>query len=376
MFGAMRIGIMTGGGDCPGLNAVIRAVVLKAHANGWEVLGIEDATEGLIDLDYRSPNGNRWLTDRDVDGILTRGGTILGTSNHADPFHYVVRKDGQPVETDVSDKLVANYHELDLDALIAVGGDGSMRIADALCKKGLNIVGVPKTIDQDIGATDYTFGFTTAVQAATDAIDRLQDTAASHDRVMIMEVMGRNAGWIALHSAIAGGAHVCLIPEIPYHVEPVIKAIEQRRLAGHPFSIVIVAEGARPAGGQQSYIGERQPGSMPRLYGAGQNLAAVIQPHLKLDVRVTVLGHLQRGGSPVHFDRVLGTRFGVAAIECIEQRTFGHMVVLRTPDIEVVPIAEALAAPASVDPAGQLVHAAEAVGIEFGRGRPQAHPHI
>lgn len=362
----MKIGIMTGGGDCPGLNAVIRAVVIKARRNGWSVLGIEDATEGLIDLEYRSPHGNRWLTEREVEGILSRGGTILGTSNHSDPFRYVVARDGTKVETDVSDQVVANYHELGLDALVCVGGDGSMRIAQGLFEKGLRVVGVPKTIDQDIGATDYTFGFNTAVQAATDAIDRLQDTAASHDRVMIMEVMGRNAGWIALHTAIAGGAHVCLLPEIPYHLEPVVDAIKRRRHAGCPFSIIVVAEGAQPAGGEQSLLGERKLGEMPRLFGAAHKLAAALEPHLQLDVRVTVLGHLQRGGSPVHFDRVLGSRFGVAAVECIEAEQFGHMVVLRTPDVTTMPIADALAAPANVDPDGQLVSAARAIGIELG----------
>ncbi len=363
----MKIGVMTGGGDCPGLNAVIRAVVLKARANGWEVLGIEDATEGLINLDYRSPHGNRWLTERDVDGILTRGGTILGTSNRSDPFKYVVEKAGKLAETDVSDQLVANYNKLGLDALVSIGGDGSMRIAQQLGDKGLKIVGVPKTIDQDLGATDYTFGFNTAVQAATDGLDRLQDTAASHDRVMIMEVMGRDAGWIALHSAIAGGAHVCLIPELEYRVAPIVKAVEKRQAEGHPFSIVVVAEGAKPAGGEQSLIGERELGAMPKLFGAGQKLATALEPHLDLDVRVTVLGHLQRGGSPVHFDRVLGSRFGVKAVECIEQEQWGYVTVLRTPDIVAVPIAEALAASAHVDPNGQLVKSAEAVGIEFGR---------
>jgi len=364
----MKIGIMTGGGDCPGLNAVIRGVVLKALANGWEVLGIEDATEGLINLDYKSPHGNRMLGARDVEGILTRGGTILGTSNRSHPFKYVIERDGEKVETDISDQLVANYHKLGLDAVVSIGGDGSMDIAQQLGEKGMNMVGVPKTIDKDLAATDYTFGFNTAVQAATDGLDRLQDTAASHDRVMIMEVMGRGAGWIALHSAIAGGAHVCLLPEIPYKIQPVIDAIKKRQDNGAPFSIVVVAEGAKPADGQESLLGERALGEMPRLFGAGQRVAAAIQPHLDLDVRVTVLGHLQRGGSPTHFDRVLGSRFGVAAVECIEAKKFNHMVVLRTPNIVAIPIKDALAAPANVNPDGELVRSAESIGIEFGRG--------
>ncbi len=361
-----RIGILTGGGDCPGLNAVIRAVVLKARARGWRVLGIEDATNGLIDLNYRSPHGNRWLEPRDADGILPKGGTILGTSNKSDPFCYVVCRDGTAEEIDVSDRAVENYHALGLDALICVGGDGSMRIAQRLIDKGLRIVGVPKTIDQDLSCTDYTFGFNTAVQTTTDAIDRLQDTAESHDRVMILEVMGRNAGWIALSAAIAGGAHVCLIPEIPYKIEPVLATIGDRKRSGKPFSIVVISEGARPADGEQSFLGPRELGRMPKLFGAGYKLAAAIEPRLDMEVRVTVLGHLQRGGSPTQFDRILGTRFGAAAVDAIAQEKWGHMVSLRTPNVVVVPIAEAIAKPNNVDPHGQLVRAARDVGISFG----------
>jgi 6-phosphofructokinase 1 len=361
-----RIGIMTGGGDCPGLNAVIRAVVLKAHARGWKVLGIEDATEGLIDLDYRSPHGNLWLEPNDVEGILDKGGTILGTSNRSDPFHYVVKKDGKKVEVDVSDRVVENYRKLRLDALVSVGGDGSMEIAQRFVDKGLRVVGVPKTIDQDLGCTDYTFGFNTAVQTATDALDRLRDTAESHDRVMILEVMGRNAGWIGLFSAMAGGAHICLIPEIPYRLEPVIAAIRRRRDAGKPFSIVVVAEGAQPSGGEQSFAGPASLGAMPKLFGAAHKLATALEPNLQLDVRVTVLGHIQRGGTPTQFDRILGTRFGAAAIDAIAEGKFGHMVALHTPKIVTVPIPEAIANERRVEPGGQLVQAARDVGIDFG----------
>ncbi len=357
---------MTGGGDCPGLNAVIRAVVLKSLKLGWKVFGIEDATEGLIDLDYRSPFGNRWLGPEHVDQILTKGGTILGTSNRSDPFRYVVEQDGKKVETDVSDRLVANYKKLELDALISVGGDGSMKIAQQLGELGLRVVGVPKTIDQDLGATDYTFGFNTAVQTATNAIDRLQDTAASHDRVMMLEVMGRNAGWIALFAAMAGGAHVCLIPEIPYRIGPIVEAIKGRRKSGAPFSIVVVAEGAKPHEGEQSLAGPQELGAMPKLFGAAFKLAAALEPHLKLDVRVTVLGHIQRGGSPTQFDRILGTRFGAAAVDAVAAGKFGHMVALRTPTIELVPIDEALANERRVDPVGQLVQTAKDVDICFG----------
>jgi len=361
-----RIGIMTGGGDCPGLNAVIRAVVRKAHKRGWKVLGIEDATEGLIDLEYRSPYGNRWLDPEDVEDILTKGGTILGTSNHSDPFHYVVERDGKKVEVDVSDRVVENYNKLGLDALISVGGDGSMEIAQRFVDKGMRIVGVPKTIDQDLDCTDFTFGFNTAVQTATDALDRLRDTAASHDRVMVLEVMGRNAGWIALHAAIAGGAHICLIPEIPYRVDAILEAIRNRRTIGKPFSLMVIAEGAKPAGGEQSFAGPRELGAMPKLFGAGSKLASVLEPHLNSDLRVTVLGHVQRGGSPTQFDRILGTRFGTAAVDAIEQGKFGSMVALRTPDIVFVPIKDAIAKKRLIDPEGQLVRSAQDVGICFG----------
>jgi ATP-dependent phosphofructokinase / diphosphate-dependent phosphofructokinase len=361
-----RIGILTGGGDCPGLNAVIRAVVHGATARGWEVMGIEDATSGLVDLSYRSPHGNRLLTLRDVDDILVKGGTILGTSNRSDPFRFVVETDGEQVETDVSDRVVENYHTLGLDALISIGGDGSMDISNRLIAKGLKIVGVPKTIDRDLGATDTTFGFSTAVQTATECVDRIQDTAESHDRVMIVEVMGRHAGHIALHTAIAGGAHVCTIPEIPYRVEPIAAQIRKRRGEGHPFSVCVVAEGSRPVDGEEAYTGPREKGAMRRLLGAGARLAAALHDKVKLDVRVTVLGHLQRGGTPVQFDRILGTRFGVKAVELVEEGKFGYMAALRALDVVGVPLAEALVAQAFVDPQGQMVSAAKAVGICFG----------
>ncbi|MCA8920682.1 MAG: 6-phosphofructokinase [Planctomycetes bacterium] len=364
---AKRIGVMTGGGDCPGLNAVIRGVVHASKRRGWDVLGIEDATEGLVDLDFKKPHGNRWLTCQDVDRILGRGGTILGTSNRSDPFRYVVRgDDGSSREEDVSRKVVENYHKLGLDALVSIGGDGSMRIAQKFIEKGLKIVGVPKTIDQDLNGTDYTFGYHTAVQTVTDAIDRIQDTAESHDRIMVIEVMGRDAGWIALQAAIAGGAHACLIPEIPYHIDPVIDMITQRELIGHPFAVVIVAEGAKPMGGGQSFAGARQLGATQRLLGAGAKFAASIELQVSHEVRVLVLGHLQRGGSPNEFDRVLGTRYGVHAVQLIEDEKFGHMVSLRTPNMGSVPIAEAVKEPRLVDPKGQLVHAAREVGIVFG----------
>ncbi len=361
-----RIGILTAGGDCPGLNAVIRAVVRAATERRWDVLGVEDATHGLIDLDHHRPLGNHWLSLDDVEDILKRGGTILGTSNKSDPFHYVVERNGHRVEIDVSDRVMENYSAFGLDGMVWVGGDGSMRIAQRMGEKGMGIVGVPKTIDLDLGGTDYSFGFSTAVDTITNAVDRLQDTAESHDRVMIVEVMGRNAGFLALHGALAGGAHICLLPEVPYRIEPVLAKIRERCEDGHPYSIAIVAEGAAPAGGEPSYAGPAEPGSMPKLIGAGARLAAELSPHLDLDTRVTVLGHVQRGGSPNHFDRILATRFGVAAVEAIERGEFGHMVSLRTPDIVTVPIADAIAQPRRVDPAGSLAMAAKSVGIELG----------
>jgi 6-phosphofructokinase 1 len=361
-----RIGILTAGGDCPGLNAVIRAVVLAAQPRRWDVLGVEDATHGLIDLDYHRPLGNHWLTVDDVEDILARGGTILGTSNKSDPFHYVVELDGRRVETDASDRMMENYRALGLDGMIWVGGDGSMRIAQRMAEKGMHIVGVPKTIDLDLGGTDYSFGFSTAVETITSAVDRLQDTAESHDRVMIVEVMGRNAGFLALHGALAGGAHICLIPEVPYRIEPLLEKIRERCQGGVPYSIAIVAEGAAPQGGEPSWAGPRALGEMPKLLGAGARLAAELGPHLDLDLRVTVLGHVQRGGSPNQFDRILATRFGVAAVEAIERGEYGSMVSLRTPDIVTVPIAEAIAKTRRVEPGSGLLSAARSVGIELG----------
>jgi len=361
-----RIGIMTGGGDCPGLNAVIRAAVRTGIMRyGWEILGIEDACSGLIDLEYRSPHGNQWLSLDMVHDILPRGGTILGTSNRSHPFRYAVERDGETVEIDVSDKLVANYEKLGLEALISIGGDGSMDIAEGLSKKGIDIVGVPKTIDNDLSSTDVTFGFDTAVQIATEALDRIRDTAESHDRVMLVEVMGRHAGWIALHAGLAGGAHAILLPEIPYRLAPLAAKIKDRREHGKPFSVFVVAEGAKPAGGEASTI-PKLPGAMPRLFGAASRVAHELSQMVELDMRVTVLGHVQRGGSPTNFDRILGTRFGHAAAELVAAGDFGKMVSLRTPDIVTVPLAEAIGKPKRVDPHGQMVEAARALGVVFG----------
>ncbi|MBW1878041.1 MAG: ATP-dependent 6-phosphofructokinase [Deltaproteobacteria bacterium] len=363
-----RIGIMTGGGDCPGLNPVIRAAVTTAiRVYGWEVLGIEDAFSGMIDLDYRSPHGNQWLTVDTVHDILDRGGTILGTSNKSDPFHYVVERDGEKVETDIFDQVLDNFRKVGLDALISIGGDGSMRIARQAMARGLTrIVGVPKTIDNDLGATDYTFGFDSAVQVATEAIDRLRDTAESHDRVILVEVMGRDAGWIALHAGIAGGAQAILIPEIPYRLAPIADHIRQRRLDGHPYSIVVVAEGAKPGGGEVSTLGPRELGAMRRLFGAAARVAEGLGNLIELDIRFTVLGHVQRGGSPSNFDRILGTRFGEEAVHLLARGDFGKMVALRGTKIVAVPLDEAASQQKLVDPGGQIVRAARSLGIVFG----------
>jgi len=363
-----RVGIMTGGGDCPGLNPVIRAAVMTGiRQYGWEILGIEDAFCGLIDLDYSSPHGNRWLTERDVRDIHVKGGTILGTSNKSDPFNYAVERGGEMVEVDVFDKVKANFDTLGLDALISIGGDGSMRIAQQCIDRGMtNIVGVPKTIDNDLGATDYTFGFDTAVQVATDAIDRLRDTAESHDRVMLVEVMGRDAGFIALQAGLAGGAHAILLPEINYRVEAIADMVRERREAGMPFSIVVVSEGTKPAGGEVSTLGPREAGAMIKLFGAGQKVAAALSEHIELDCRVTVLGHIQRGGTPSNFDRVLGTRFGEAAAHLIAKGEFGQMVALRGLDIVPVSLKDAVGTEKRVDPDGQMVRTGRSMGVCFG----------
>lgn len=362
-----RVAICTGGGDCPGLNAVIRAVVrVGIEQHGWEILGVEDALHGLVDLGYRSPHGNLWLGLSDVRKILDRGGTILGTSNRSDPFHFVVKQgDGREREVDVSDKVMENFATLGLDALISIGGDGSMRIGLAFIEKGMNLVGVPKTIDNDLMCTDQTFGFDTAVNIATEALDRIRDTADSHDRVMLVEVMGRHAGWIALHAGIAGGADTILLPEIPYRAEAIAEVIDARRVKGKNYSVIVVAEGARPAGGHASELAKRL-GEMPRLMGAAHRVAIELEERVDADMRVTVLGHIQRGGSPSAFDRVLATRYGVAAAGLVARGEFGKMVALRGDDIVAVDVRDAVSAPKLVDPNAQIVSHAREVGVCFG----------
>ena len=358
-----RIAVSTGGGDCPGLNAVIRAVVKTAtNVYGWEVLGIETGFDGLVG---RGGAGVRPLTPRSVRGILPLGGTILGTSNRGNPFA-MANENGELV--DRSDEVVERLAELRIDALVTIGGDGSMRIAAQLQELGVGLVGVPKTIDNDLAATDVTFGYDSALHVATEAIDRLHTTAESHHRVMAVEVMGSNAGWIALEAGIAGGADVILIPEIPYHIDKIAEALIRRARAGSKFSIVVVSEGALPHGGAQTYR-QTAPGvhaGAPRLGGICDRLAEDISLACGAETRATVLGHLQRGGSPSPFDRVLGTRFGAAAVHLLARGGLGRMVALRGTEIVDVPIAEAIAEPKLVDTEGELVQTARSVGISFG----------
>lgn len=359
-----KIGILTGGGDCPGLNAVIRGVVKSAIIRyGWQVIGIEDGFDGLLDLNKCRP-----LTLESVRGILPRGGTILGTTNRGNPFSCPIERDGQVEYQDFSDVAVANFHALGLDALIAVGGEGSLKIALALWNKGIPLVGVPKTIDNDLLGTDFTFGFNTALETATAALDRLHTTAESHHRVMVMEVMGRYAGWIALESGIAGGADVILIPEIPYDIQCVCRAIRQRSERGSRFSIVVVAEGAYPTGGER--VVARQADTrhaIERLGGIGQYVGRQIEELLEMEVRVTVLGHLQRGGSPSTFDRTIGTRFGTRAVAMVAEERFGQMACLRGRSIGTISIEEATRDLKLVNPDGEITRAAEDIGISLGR---------
>jgi phosphofructokinase-like protein len=363
-----RIGVLTGGGDCPGLNAVIRAVVKTAlNEYGWQVLGIEDGFEGLI-----LPGKARLLTLEDVRGILPRGGTILGTTNRADPFHYEVEVQatdgGKFIEVrDVSDQVLRQAERLGLDVLITIGGDGSLRIAYELMEKGLKVVGVPKTIDNDLLMTQVTFGFDTALNTAMEALDRLHTTAESHHRVIVLEVMGREAGWIALEAGIAGGADVILIPEIPYSLQAVREKIEERSRRGAKFSLVVVAEGAHPQGGQPLYLDQRDLGGVQRLGGIGELLARQLRECCGLEVRVTVLGHLQRGGSPSAFDRLLASRFGNMAVHLIAEGKLGHMVALQDARIISVPLAEAIAHLKLVPLDSDIIQTACGLGICLGK---------
>jgi ATP-dependent phosphofructokinase / diphosphate-dependent phosphofructokinase len=348
-----RIGVLTGGGDAPGLNAVIRAVVKRAGACGVEVAGFQDGFKGLV-LDQ-----SRILDAPAISGILPRGGTILGTSNRDNPFDFL--------GGDRFADCMRHVRELGVESVIVIGGDGTLTVASELNRRGLNTVGVPKTIDNDLAATDQTFGFDTAVTTATEALDRLHTTAESHHRVMVLEVMGRYAGWIAVASGLAGGADAILIPEIPFHYEAVARRIQARQQMGKPFSIVVVAEGAcTPEGDMvvdRTVTGSHDP---IRLGGIGQVVGARLEALTGLETRVTVLGHLQRGGSPTPFDRILATRYGVAAADLALAGDYGRMVALRGSAITSVPLQEAIGAARKVPGDGELVRTARAVGIAFG----------
>jgi ATP-dependent phosphofructokinase / diphosphate-dependent phosphofructokinase len=347
------IGIGTGGGDAPGLNAVIRAATRAAILKyGWKVIGIPDGFDGLI-----WPEKSFELTLKHVSGILPRGGTILGTTNRGDPFHYKSVENGKEVSRDISGQIIENAKKLGIDAIITIGGDGSQKIGYELFQKGMKIVGVPKTIDNDLSATQVTFGFDTALHTVTDAIDKIHTTAASHHRVMVVEVMGRDCGWIALEAGIAGGAHVILIPEIPFTIEEICRHIVERAKNGKHFTIVVVAEGVKLPPEMKE---NRRASSVGNLIGNG------IAHSSKKEVRVSVLGHIQRGGSPSPFDRILATRFGVAAVDLVAAGGFGMMVALHGDSIVSVDIAHAIGHLKSVDPQGEVVRAARAIGISFG----------
>lgn len=358
-----KLAICTGGGDCPGLNAVIRAVVLRSYAAGIEVVGIEDGLNGLLEGTGATV---RALTPTEVWPILARGGTILGTTNRCSPFAW---RDGQGPARDRGDELLARASALGIDAIINVGGDGSQAISLELARRGMWVIGVPKTIDNDLDATVETFGFGTAVQVVTDALDRLRTTAESHDRTMILEVMGRHAGWIALHSGIAGGADVILIPELAY--DPALVARDLRRILGdgRHFALVVVAEGATPVGGEVSHrtVASGRHGPSTILGGAGQRVAEDLAGQMPdLELRVTALGHIQRGGTPTAYDRLLASRLGVEAVEAALRGERTVLVSSQPPNVTTVPLELAVKKMRAVEPQGQLVAHARGLGISFG----------
>jgi ATP-dependent phosphofructokinase / diphosphate-dependent phosphofructokinase len=359
MADVTRVGVLTGGGDAPGLNAVIRAAVKTATNSGIEVVGLEDSFDGLIE-----PDRSRVLTPRDVTGILRLGGTVLGTTNRGNPFAYPVRT--SEGTRDYSDRVVEMFHKMDLGALIVIGGDGTLAIAHKFHQRGLPIVGVPKTIDNDIAGTTNCFGFDTAVAFATDAIDRLHTTAEAHHRIMVVEVMGRYAGWIALYAGVAGGADAILIPEIPFDIRLVADRLRSRDRWGAKFSIVVVAEGAFPQGGVISLVEAAGAGHVERLGGIGAQVCAALAEATGKETRSVVLGHLQRGGAPTSFDRVLATRFGGAAVELVRRCQFGHMVAFDPPDIIARPLEEVVGKMRVVPADHDLLLTAKALGVTFG----------
>jgi len=355
-----RIGVLTGGGDAPGLNAVIRGLTKTAiGAYGWEVMGVLDGYDGLL-----QPNKVKPLTLENIRGILHRGGTILGTTNRTNPFKVPKRRNGRIVEVDESDRALATVRKHRIDCMAIIGGDGTLIMGNMMFKKGLRMVGIPKTIDNDINATDFTFGFDSAVVTAMEAIDKIHTTAESHHRVMIVEVMGRDVGWIALHAGLASGADIILIPEMPYRVEKVIRKIRERERQGRNFSIIVIGEGVKPEGGRKIYY--KAQFGLTRLGGIGNYLEAQLARLIKNEVRVVTLGHIQRGGSPTNVDRILGMRFGHAACSLIAKRKFGHMVALRDQDIVEVSLDDAIGVQKRIPPDHPLIRMARDIGTCFG----------
>lgn len=356
-----RLGILTGGGDAPGLNAVIRAAVKTAiRDHGCEVLGIRDGYDGFLEEDGILPLGVE-----EVRGILPRGGTILGTANRGNPFARKVQRDGQEVTIDVSDEIVEGIKRQKLDALLVLGGDGTLHIAHELAEKGVPVIGVPKTIDNDIGGTEITFGFDTALNIATEALDRLHTTAESHHRVMVVELMGRDAGFIALNAGVSGGADVILIPEIPFKYESIVAKVMERAAKGREFSLIAVSEGAQSQGGQQVFSRKGDEVYVPRLGGIGSRVAEYVEKE-GYESRLTVLGHVQRGGTPTAFDRWLATRYGSAAVRLAARGGFDRMVSLQCGRITDVSLEEALSSPKRVSPQDDSVITARSLGISFG----------
>jgi 6-phosphofructokinase 1 len=354
-----RLGVLTGGGDAPGLNAVIRAVVKAAANSGIQTIGLEDSFDGLIEEDR-----SRVLTPRDVTGILRLGGTILGTRNQGNPFAYPVStSDGTH---DYSDRVVEMFHEMGLGALVVIGGDGTLAIAHDFFGRGIPIVGVPKTIDNDIVGTTDCFGFDTAVAFATDAIDRLHTTAEAHRRIMVVEVMGRHTGWIALYSGVAGGADAILIPEIPFSISLVTERLRERDKWGAKFSIVVVAEGAFPKGGTTALVEKAHGGHVERLGGMGAVVSEVLAKETGKETRSVVLGHLQRGGAPTSFDRMLATRFGAKAVDLVKRGKFGTMVAFAPPNIVARRLEDVVGKTKTVPLDSDVIQTARAMGVTFG----------